>query len=426
MKTRDLSTAQIVFIILSFSAFVLAVFIGALGSVIGAAVFVIIGTVCFVIGMIFSGMDTKPATAPEAKPTSEAKPRAEMQVEMKKADQAAVKKQAPDAGGKPVYKGFPNMISVGNRDFDLIDQFFDVKVEEKTKESVPLGVPLTLTSDNDRIRVISEEKTVGYIRKEKYVRMVSVWQKHKNHARAKAYEADGLKLVVGFFAPYPNKRVYHRSGIMSKSFKLAGVNSEEYEYYASDLSSGEKLEFEYSCYSDRYECVAGFLPHNANDFIEEDSTIGFVDYVESDDDDKLTVYVTVYKKTMEIEGPEELLKKAEESPFEEETYTVKGVTFYTGVSGRKERQGILRAIYFEDPPFDGDYEIVPKVYEYEGEPAVGLYVNGDDHEQIGNIPKGSAAKVAKKMDRYVGSSIRVYGGGEHSWGAEITLKFNKE
>ncbi len=419
MKTRDLSTAQIVFIILSFSAFVLAVFIGALGSVIGAAVFVIIGTVCFVIGMIFSGMDTKPATAPEVKPAEDIK------AETEKAAPPPVKKQPPVASGKPAYKGFPNMIAVGNRDFDLIDQFFDIKVEEKTKESVPLGVPLTLTSDNDRIRVVSEEKTVGYISDEKFVRMVSVWQKHKNHARAKAYEADGIKLVVGFFAPHADKRIYGRSGIPSKSFKLSGVNSEEFECYAEDLSSGEELEFDYDSINDRYENLAGYLPPSANDFIEEGSTVGFVDYVESDDDDKLTVYVTVYKKTMEIEGPEELLKKAEESPFEEETYTVKGVTFYTGVSGRKERQGILRAIYFEDPPFDGEYEIVPKVYEYEGEPAVGLYVNGDEHEQIGNIPKGSAAKVAKKMDRYVGSSIKVYGGGDHNWGAEITLRFSK-
>ena len=416
MKTRDLSTLQIVFLALTLGFFILAVLSGVFVSIVAAAVCIIIATCCFVVGMFAAGKE--PAPSADAKPQPAATAKEEKSTPSPvKPQPAAVKKML---AAKQPCKGFPKSIVLDDKDYDLREQFFDVKVEG----SFPLGIPLALSSDVDKVNIINEENTIGAIEDEKYVKMVSAWQKKKYSARAKAYEADGVFLVVAFFAPHPTKRVFLRSGIPSRSFKLGGVNTEEFESYAEDLSAGDELEFEYNSSDDRYENLAGYLPRNANAFIEEDPTIGFVESVETDDDDKLKVYVTVYERPVKIETPDELMKKDEKSPYEEETYTVKGVTFNTGVSGRKTRQGILRSIYFKDPPFDGDFEIVPKVYEYEGKPAVGLYVNGDENEQIGNIPKEAATRIANMMDRYVGSSIKVYGGGDHNWGAEITLRFS--
>ena len=428
MKTSNISIAQFVFLILTVVFFVLAILFGVFVSIVSAAVCVIIATVCFVLGMLLSDKEKAPAVVAESRYSSGNSQEAE------KADMSPAEKQVPIVNNKPdskqekhaVFKGFPNSIIIENRDYDLIDQVFGVKADcENSDGSIPLGVPLSLTVDKGNVKIYHEETPVGYVNDEKIVRMVSAWQKKKNYAYAKAFEDDGVSLVVAFFSPHPTKGAYLRSGIPSKSFKLGGVNSEEFESYAEDLSTGDELEFEYSNADDRYENLAGYLPRNANAFIEEDPTIGFVESVETDDDDKLKVYVTVYERPIEIEMPDELLKKDEESPYEEEAFIVKGVTFNTGVSGRKTRQGILRSIYFKDPPFDEDFEIVPKVYEYEGKPAVGLYVNGDDNEQIGNIPKEAATRIANMMDRYVGSSIKVYGGGDHNWGAEITLRFSK-
>lgn len=105
-------------------------------------------------------------------------------------------------------------------------------------------------------------------------------------------------------------------------------------------------------------------------------------------------------------------------------YRVAGVTFQTGKTGHKSRQGILRHMYFKDPPYD-NCTIVPKVYDFEGNPAIGLYVNGDENEQIGNIPAESVQEVLPLMDRFERADYDVYGGGDKSYGCVVFLYFKK-
>lgn len=114
---------------------------------------------------------------------------------------------------------------------------------------------------------------------------------------------------------------------------------------------------------------------------------------------------------------------ATESKYEFLKTKVAGVTFK---NGRKNRQTILRAMYFHDAPFNkGDMDLELKRYEYESKPAFGVYVNG---EQIGNIPAEHTAFVEENLSRCDGiTHIEVYGGGEgRSYGAEITVRFRKE
>ena len=63
--------------------------------------------------------------------------------------------------------------------------------------------------------------------------------------------------------------------------------------------------------------------------------------------------------------------------------------------------------------------------EWEGKPAFGVYVNGD---QIGNIPAEYVSYVNDNFSRLDGIvNIEVYGGGEgRNYGAEITLRFRNE
>ncbi len=102
---------------------------------------------------------------------------------------------------------------------------------------------------------------------------------------------------------------------------------------------------------------------------------------------------------------------------------VAGVTFK---NGRKSRQTILRKIYFKDEPFDkGDMELSVQRGEWEGKPAFGVFVNG---EQIGSIPAEHTQFVADNFSRLEGiTNIEVYGGGEgRNYGAEIILRFRKQ
>lgn len=102
---------------------------------------------------------------------------------------------------------------------------------------------------------------------------------------------------------------------------------------------------------------------------------------------------------------------------------VAGVTFK---NGRRSRQTILRAMHFHDAPFDkGDMELTVERGEFEGKPAFGVFVNG---EQIGNIPAEHAPFVEENFSRLDGiTHIDVYGGGEgRNYGAEITLRFRKQ
>ena len=103
--------------------------------------------------------------------------------------------------------------------------------------------------------------------------------------------------------------------------------------------------------------------------------------------------------------------------------TVAGVTFK---NGRKSRQTILRKIHFKDEPFNkGTMELTLQREEWEGKPAFGVYVNGD---QIGNIPAEYVSYVNDNFSRLDGIvNMEVYGGGEgRNYGAEITLRFRNE
>ena len=102
---------------------------------------------------------------------------------------------------------------------------------------------------------------------------------------------------------------------------------------------------------------------------------------------------------------------------------VAGVTFK---NGRKSRQTILRKIHFKDEPFNkGTMELTLQREEWEGKPAFGVYVNGD---QIGNIPAEYVSYVNDNFSRLDGIvNMEVYGGGEgRNYGAEITLRFRNE
>lgn len=115
---------------------------------------------------------------------------------------------------------------------------------------------------------------------------------------------------------------------------------------------------------------------------------------------------------------------AEAKPaFEFLSVKVAGVTFK---NGRKSRQTILRKIHFKDEPFDkGTMELTLQREEWEGKPAFGVYVNGD---QIGNIPAEYVSYVNDNFSRLDGIvNMEVYGGGEgRNYGAEITLRFRNE
>ena len=109
--------------------------------------------------------------------------------------------------------------------------------------------------------------------------------------------------------------------------------------------------------------------------------------------------------------------------FEFLSVKVAGVTFK---NGRKSRQTILRKIHFKDEPFNkGTMELTLQREEWEGKPAFGVYVNGD---QIGNIPAEYASYVNDNFSRLDGIvNMEVYGGGEgRNYGAKITLRFRNE
>lgn len=113
----------------------------------------------------------------------------------------------------------------------------------------------------------------------------------------------------------------------------------------------------------------------------------------------------------------------EQSKYEFLRTKVAGVTFK---NGRKSRQTILRKIYWKEEPFDkGDMELMIERGEWEGKPAFGVFVNG---EQIGSIPAEHTQFVADNFSRLDGiTNIEVYGGGEgRNYGAEIILRFRNE
>lgn len=106
--------------------------------------------------------------------------------------------------------------------------------------------------------------------------------------------------------------------------------------------------------------------------------------------------------------------------YKEIDFLVAGVTFK---NGRKTRQAILRAMKWHDAPYD-KYEVTFQRYDFEGDLAIGVYVNGD---QIGNVPKELKEEFDKKWTSdYLIESCEVKGNGESQpFGCRIKVLFNK-
>ena len=90
---------------------------------------------------------------------------------------------------------------------------------------------------------------------------------------------------------------------------------------------------------------------------------------------------------------------------------------------------MLRAIKFRDGEFAEGIELELKPYEYEGQPAYGVFANG---QQLGNVPKDMIAIIEENYSRIIDfSHIEVYGGGRDesmntkNYGCEVTLRLKK-
>jgi hypothetical protein len=102
------------------------------------------------------------------------------------------------------------------------------------------------------------------------------------------------------------------------------------------------------------------------------------------------------------------------------TFNVAGVTFK---NGRKTRQAILRKIKFEDEPFCKIESVEFEPYEFDGEQAYYIKVNG---ETIGNVPRKNIEEFEKYQCRNMTITLlEVSGGQDFPYGCTITLKFDE-
>jgi hypothetical protein len=109
-------------------------------------------------------------------------------------------------------------------------------------------------------------------------------------------------------------------------------------------------------------------------------------------------------------------------------FRVSGVTFKN--DDKKSRQTILRKIKFRDEEFEEEVIVETKKYDFEGSPAIGIYVND---QQIGNVPKDKVSYLIdnwKRLDTI--TNLEIVGGGKDengdrlNYGAELTMRFFKE
>lgn len=95
---------------------------------------------------------------------------------------------------------------------------------------------------------------------------------------------------------------------------------------------------------------------------------------------------------------------------------VAGVTF---ANGRRQRQTILREIYWHDKEYSGSVHISLKRAEFEGSPCIEVWAN---NEQIGYIPKSQLNFFLENWDRLKEcKGLRVYGGGQNQKGNPISF-----
>lgn len=97
-------------------------------------------------------------------------------------------------------------------------------------------------------------------------------------------------------------------------------------------------------------------------------------------------------------------------------YKVAGVTFKN--ADGTLRQEILNAIVNHEPPYE-ECRVSLDEYDYEGERALAVKVNGD---QIGNIARKNLEEVFRDLDSAEEIELKVYGGDNGKYyGASITL-----
>lgn len=113
--------------------------------------------------------------------------------------------------------------------------------------------------------------------------------------------------------------------------------------------------------------------------------------------------------------------------YESFTFKIAGVTFKN--KDRHSRQTILRKLKFGDYPFNGGIvDLEFKEYEFDGEPAVGVFLAG---EQVGNIAKDDLSFFLSRKDRFVDCTMYdVTGGGTRNgeklnYGLRLTLRFRR-
>ena len=111
----------------------------------------------------------------------------------------------------------------------------------------------------------------------------------------------------------------------------------------------------------------------------------------------------------------------EESPYEFLKTKIAGVTFS---DGHKQRQTILRRLYWKDEPFDkNEAELELQREEFEGEPAFAVIING---RKAGYVPKENVQYIVDNYSRCDGIvNIRAYHGKNDIYGAEITIRFRR-
>lgn len=132
--------------------------------------------------------------------------------------------------------------------------------------------------------------------------------------------------------------------------------------------------------------------------------------------------------TSQLDQSDIIVPVPKEPDFEFVPIKVAGVTFKND-SGPL-RQTILRKIRFRDKPFDKYIDLELRAYEFDGQPAYGVYAN---NLQIGNIPTNYVQFIHDNIERIESiSHIDVYGGGRNeegyaiSYGCKIILRFLKD
>lgn len=100
-------------------------------------------------------------------------------------------------------------------------------------------------------------------------------------------------------------------------------------------------------------------------------------------------------------------------------FRVVGVTFS---NGRQKRQTILRRLRFGDPPYGDSPDITLEQYLFNGLPAIGVYVEGD---QVGNISEHDLTWLLAHWEGYTCvSEFDVTGGGPNfNYGLMIRVGF---